>query len=176
VRTSPVNPDARTPGRPDEPVHKPRVERNEPNGKPKYTAKIDLDFDGTGHFFCGRVAERNRGQLVFFDTILAGNLVSFFAAMAALYEAANYVGYVDVGAAVTGIEEGSTPYGLHLWGDVTFSGPIPGRTTRVSAAELRDDVKGVTIAPCRAPARGDEGPGVHPVRGRDGLTREATPL
>jgi len=115
--------------------------------KPRNTAKIDLDFDGTGHFFCGRVAETigDPGRLVLFEMILAGNLASFFAAMGALYDAAGYVGHVDVGAAVTGIE-GAAPYGLHHWGDNTFTGPPPRRTSRVSAAELRDDAKGVTLS------------------------------
>jgi hypothetical protein len=29
----------------------------EEDSAPEFTAKIDLDFDGTGHFFCGRVAD-----------------------------------------------------------------------------------------------------------------------
>jgi hypothetical protein len=111
-----------------------------------HTARLDLDFDGTGHFFCGRIADTTpQGQLVFFDTILAGNLASFFAAMGALYEAAGYVGHVDIGVAVTGIE-GAAPWLLHQWGDNRFSGPVPERTTRVSAAEIRDDPKGVTLS------------------------------
>jgi hypothetical protein len=113
---------------------------------PGYTARLDLDFDGMGHFFCGRVADTtDTGQFVFFDAILAGNLASFFAAMGAFYDAADYVGHVDVGVAVTGIE-GAVAFGLHHWGDQAFSGPIPGRTTRLSAAELREDAKAVTLS------------------------------
>lgn len=119
----------------------------EEDDKPGYTAKIELDFDGTAHLFCGRVADTvgDPGRLVLFEMILAGNLASFFAAMGALYDAARYVGHVDVGAAVTGIE-GAAPYGLHHWGDNTFTGPPPRRTSRVSAAELRDNAKGVTLS------------------------------
>lgn len=118
----------------------------EQDSKPEYTAKIDLDFDGAGHFFCGRVADTNEQEIkVLFETILAGNLASFFAAMGALYEAAGYVGSVDVGMAVTGIE-GAIPWGLHIWGDGGFTGPPPRRTLRVSAAELRDDPKGIALA------------------------------
>ena len=65
--------------------------------------------------------------------------------MGGLYEAAGYVGYVDVGVAVTGIE-GSTPYGLHHWREDGFSGRVPRRTAQVSAAELRDDAKAVTLS------------------------------
>jgi len=122
----------------------------ESDDAPVYTAKLDLDFDGTGHFFCGRVVDTisggspGAGSRVLFETILAGNLASFFAAMGALYEAAGYVGHVDVGMAVTGIE-GALPYGIHQWGDNAFSGPPPQRTARVTAAELRDDPKGITL-------------------------------
>jgi hypothetical protein len=124
---------------------------NYPEGEDRtgYTAKIELDFDGTGHFFCGRVADTltspGSSQLTLFETILAGNLASFFAAMGAFYEAADYVGHVNVGVAVTGIE-GAAPYGLHQWGDIKFSGPGPRRTARVSAAELRDYAKAITLS------------------------------
>lgn len=114
-------------------------------GDPEDIAKIELDFDGTGHFFCGRAADTHNDQLVLFETIVAGNLASFFAAMGALYEAAGYVGLVDVGAAVTGIE-GAAPYGLHVWRDTGFSGPPPRRTTRLSAHELRSEPKEVTLS------------------------------
>jgi hypothetical protein len=123
----------------------------ESDDNPVATAKLELDFDGTGHFFCGRVVDTvisgspGAGSRVMFDTILAGNLASFFAAMGAFYEAAGYVGHVDVGMALTGIE-GSMPYGPHQWGDNAYSGPAPQRTARVTAAELRDDPKGVALS------------------------------
>lgn len=123
----------------------------EEDNSPRRTAKLELDFDGTGHFFCGRIVDTiggsspGAGSKVMFDTILAGNLTSFFGAMGALYEAAGYVGHVDVGMALTGIE-GSLPYGLHQWGDNVYSGPAPERTARVTAAELRDDPKSVTMS------------------------------
>jgi hypothetical protein len=118
----------------------------EEDDRPRDTAKIELDFDGTSHFFCGRIVDTtSAGTRVLFETILAGNLASFFAAMGAFFESAGYVGHVDVGVAVIGIE-GSAPYGLHTWGDNQFSGPAPRRTARVSAAELRDDAEGVTLS------------------------------
>jgi Schlafen, AlbA_2 len=119
----------------------------EQDNEPRSAAQIDLDFDGTGHFFCGRIADtmEPQGTKVLFETILAGNLASFFAAMGAFYEAAGYVGQVDVGVAVTGIE-GALPWGLHMWGDGGFSGPTPHRTARVSAAQLRDAPRSVTLS------------------------------
>jgi hypothetical protein len=71
-------------------------------------------------------------------------VASFFAGMGAFYEATGYVGHVDVGMALTNLE-GSMPYGLHQWGDNRYSGPPPQKTARVTAAELRDDPKGVAM-------------------------------
>jgi hypothetical protein len=117
----------------------------ESDEEPKYTVRMNLDFDGTGHLFCGRVADTTGGGLlVFFDSILAGNLASFLGAMGALYGAAGYVGYVDVGVGVTGIG-GATPYGLHHWGRDGFLGSTYTRTGRFSAGELKDDAKRATL-------------------------------
>jgi hypothetical protein len=121
---------------------------SESDDKPRYTAKLELDFDGTAHFFCGRIVDTlssATSQRVLFETTLAGNLASFFGAMGALYEAAGYVGHVDVGMAVSGVE-GALPYGYHHWGENAFVGPSPQRTARVTAAELRDDPKRVTLS------------------------------
>ena len=119
---------------------------HEDDGDPQYTAKLELDFDGTGHFFCGRIVDtmHDSDKRIMFDTMLAGNLASFFAAMGAFYEEAGYVGHVDVGMALTNLE-GSMPYGLHHWGDNRYSGPPPQKTARVTVAELRDDPKGVAM-------------------------------
>jgi len=122
----------------------------EADDSPRDTAKLELDFDGTGHFFCGRVVDTmstgfGSGTRVLFEAILASNLASFFGALGALYEAAAYVGQVDVGMALTGIE-GTLPYGIHHWGENAFSGPPPQRTARVTAAEMRDDPKGIALS------------------------------
>jgi hypothetical protein len=120
------------------------------------------DFDGSGDFFCGRAADTiSSGDFIIFDAIVAGNLASFFAAMGALYEAAGYTGLIDVGMAVTGIE-GAAPLGEHYWGDTKFSGPAPRRTSRVSAAELRDDAKGVTLSLIRRFLDATRGPSYTP--------------
>jgi hypothetical protein len=76
--------------------------------------------------------------------ILAGNLASFLAAMGALYDAAGYSGYVDVGVAVTGIQ-GVVSFDRRPWFDTPFSGSSSRRTARVSSAELRDEPQEVTL-------------------------------
>jgi hypothetical protein len=86
-----------------------RDDFNEPN----YSVQCEVDFDGEGRLFCGRAAERRApsshkpgqpGDLLVIEQIVAGNLASFLALMGELYEACAYVGPVDVGVALTGIE------------------------------------------------------------------------
>jgi Schlafen, AlbA_2 len=116
----------------------------------RYTARLEVDFDGTAHIFCGRVVENiDSGsgvtRRVLFEQILAGNLASAFAAMGALFDAAGYAGNVDVGMVVLGLH-GSVSSTRDAWpGEVDFTGPDPRRTARFPAAELRDDPKGVTL-------------------------------
>jgi hypothetical protein len=85
----------------------------EHEGKASYSALCDVNFDGRGQLFCGRVADRlppkpyeadQPGRLVIFEQIVAGNLASFFALMGELYAAAGYAGVVDIGIALTGIQ------------------------------------------------------------------------
>ena len=43
----------------------------EEDDRPRDTAKIELDFDGTSHFFCGRIVDTtSAGTRVLFETIL----------------------------------------------------------------------------------------------------------
>lgn len=78
------------------------------------SVQCDVNFDGRGQLFCGRAASRlapkvyepdTSGQLVLFEQSVAGNLASFFALMSEMYEAADYGGPLDVGIALTGIEQ-----------------------------------------------------------------------
>ena len=143
---------------------------HEDDGDPQYTAKLELDFDGTGHFFCGRIVDtmHDSDKRIMFDTMLAGNLASFFAAMGAFYEEAGYVGHVDVGMALTNLE-GSMPTPL-------------GRQPLLGPAAAEDCSRDGRGASRRSEGRGDDAhpalPGrhagdvVHAVPGAaDGLTR-----
>jgi hypothetical protein len=66
--------------------------------------RCEVNFDGRGQLFCGRAAAPGQSaEFVLFEVIVAGNLASFFALMAELFDAAGYVGPVDVGIALTGI-------------------------------------------------------------------------
>jgi hypothetical protein len=109
------------------------------------TARLDLDHDGTGHLFSGRVADRlDSGKFVLFEDTIAGNLASFFAALGEVYAAAGYAGQVDVGVAVLHIEEAVSTHLRRAYRPPRFDADEYRRTSRVVTAELRQP-QGVTM-------------------------------
>jgi hypothetical protein len=108
---------------------------------PAHTLNLQIDFDGTGHLFCGRAAEHEGHGFLFFPSIVSGNTTRFLALLGKLYSRAKYLGMVDIGLAVMGLQ-GSTPDTKSMWPPVEF---IPydrneyRRTARVSALLLNDD-------------------------------------
>lgn len=85
----------------------------EHNDDPQYCVRCDIGFDGSARLFCGRVGARpsprphesgQPGQLAIFERLVAGSLASFFALIGEFYTAASYVGPVDIGVALTGIQ------------------------------------------------------------------------
>lgn len=65
---------------------------------------LKIDFDGTGHLFCGRAGYLVDSKGSLFDPhITIGNTTRFFAYMGKLYELAKYYGMVNVGVGVTGL-------------------------------------------------------------------------
>ena len=74
---------------------------------PDYVMEMQIDYDGTGHFFSGAAAAKtgeDRQTKAVHDGLVAVNAARFLALMAALYEASGYWGSVEVGLAVTGIK------------------------------------------------------------------------
>jgi hypothetical protein len=73
---------------------------------PGHALSLEIGLDGSGHLFCGRAAERaNSGSLQFFEDLVAGLTARFLSVLGGLYAAGTYLGPVDVGIAVTGLEE-----------------------------------------------------------------------
>lgn len=109
---------------------------------------IRLDFNGSGHLFWSHAARRNESGFYFFVDRSAANTTRFVALLGELYDMANYVGAVDVGLAITGLD-GSIPF-LDLRRDVFGWQPYDRkeyrRTGRFSATEF----KGNPIAVSRA--------------------------
>ncbi len=64
---------------------------------------LKIDFDGTGHLFCGRAGYLLNQASLFDPYITIGNTTRFFAYMGKLYELAKYYGMVNLGVGVTGL-------------------------------------------------------------------------
>ncbi len=70
---------------------------------------LHINNDGTAYLFHGRAADRREDDLYVFPDIVAGVTTRFLYLIGQLYDAAGYLGAVDIGLALTGIQ-GGTPY------------------------------------------------------------------
>lgn len=116
----------------------------EPNRSddPSAALYLQIDFDGSGHLFCGRAAERLEEKFLFFPKLVAGNTTRFLALMGSLYFRADYVGMVDIGVAITGIK-GSIPHTDNYrlrWSLSPYDQNEYRRTDRISALALNTEV------------------------------------
>ena len=73
---------------------------------PKLALALEIGLDGSGYLFCGGVAEEYEGRLLIYEDQVAGLTVRFLSVLGGLYDAAGYLGPVDVGVAVTGLRDG----------------------------------------------------------------------
>jgi len=103
--------------------------------------------DGEARLFCCCGARvRNDGPISVYDHLLGGNLAAFFSVAGDFYAQAGYIGAVDVGAAVTGIQGSHSHFVVveqrQLGERVTFADGIDQqehrRTDRVLASDLRE--------------------------------------
>jgi hypothetical protein len=107
---------------------------------------LQIDFDGTGHLFCGRAAEREADRFLFFHSVVAGNTLNFIAFLGELHARAHYIGMVDIGLAVTGLS-GSV---LHVKNRLMSHSLLPyegndyRRSMRVSAISCKAEPKRLT--------------------------------
>lgn len=124
-----------------------REGRNEKRS-PGYCVEAIVDVDGRGHLFCGRAAENHPAQhtdarrLIVFESIIAGNLASFLALMGSLYRDAGYLGPIDLGVAVIGLQGAHSSrllagHGFFMDSHAYLADEYR-RTARVNAAELDD--------------------------------------
>lgn len=110
--------------------------------------RCDVNVDGRGQLFCGRAAERRPAggggaSFLLFEQITAGNLSSFLGVMAELYKRANYLGSVDVGLLLMGLD-GAIPSSAPFWGQAAYNAEAYSRTDRFAAGALRDP-KGIAM-------------------------------
>lgn len=117
----------------------PSAERSE---TPKRTLNLQIDFDGTGHLFCGRAGDRySPEEFSVFPEIIAGLTVRFLNYMGKLYERTAYIGMVDIGLALTGLK-GSMPYTSTLrlhYVRVPYDRSEYKKSGRLTAVQLLED-------------------------------------
>lgn len=117
------------------------TEEDEREPQPERLAEIVVNVDGRGRTFCGRAAVpmRESGERVIFESLVAGTVAGFFAAMTELYVAAPYHGEIDIGVALTNLKGAVSIQGRDRF---AFARPFTAdgftRTARVSAAALAD--------------------------------------
>lgn len=110
---------------------------------------LEANFDGSGSMFCNRAAETfTRGDIenkYFFSDIVAGNTIKFLAFFGKIYKKASYLGVVDIGVGLTGLENSIEDNvrnnifgGNHRYTKSTYQ-----RTKRVSAMLLDEKPKEV---------------------------------
>jgi hypothetical protein len=103
--------------------------------------EVGLNRDGRGRLLLGRASDsrlRDGGEELILESVIAGNLEAFLKIMGAVYKAAGYIGMVDVGVGIAGIEGAESVVrsenwggGRHSYGSETFT-----RVARVSLSEL----------------------------------------
>jgi hypothetical protein len=105
---------------------------------------FEIGLNGSGHLFCGRVAEEYDGRLLIFEDIVAGLTTRFLTVLGGLYVAGSYFGPVDVGLAVTGLRGGISSALSRRIGvrPTPFDKDQYRRTERLSSTTFVDDPRG----------------------------------
>jgi hypothetical protein len=126
---------------------------DEDTGQPinlNHALTIAIDDDGSGHLFCGRAAARRGDDLAVIEPLIVGLTVRFLALLGRLYAAADYLGPVDTGVAVVGVQGAvsailTTRYGggyYRLGTPMHYDRNTYRRTGRFAAGGLLDDPHG----------------------------------
>jgi hypothetical protein len=108
--------------------------------------RMSIARDGEARLFCCCGARvRNDGPISIFDHLLGGNLASMFSVAGDFYAQAGFIGVVDVGAAVTGIQGSHSHFVVHQAGTgerIVFAEGLDQqehrRTERVLASDLQE--------------------------------------
>lgn len=109
---------------------------------------FQFNMDGGGYFFSGRAAEVHRegDPKTFFSSIVAGSTTKFLAVLGELYDRANYLGMVDVGLAVTGLQGCATELARDAFRTLPrFNRPDYRRTARANAILFKSDPKRIAV-------------------------------
>jgi hypothetical protein len=108
---------------------------------PSTVWEFEVGLDGSCYLFYGRAAEAYSSGLLISEVAVAGMTTRFLSVLSALYDAGSYLGPVDVGLAVNGLQGGISMSMAH---DAMFS-PVPfdkeqyTRTGRFLPPVLKED-------------------------------------
>ena len=109
---------------------------------PRHTLNLQVDFDGTGHLFCGRAGDRYSPEdFSVFPEIIAGLTVRFVNYMGRLFAKAPYIGMVDVGLAMTGLK-GCVAYSNDMrlrFARIPYDRTEYKKSGRFTASQMLDD-------------------------------------
>jgi hypothetical protein len=109
---------------------------------PRRALVLEIGLDGSGYLFSGSAAEKHDGRFLIYEDQIAGLMVRFMSVLGGLYDAAGYLGPVDVGGAVTGLAGGvsaALQNNLMLRHSLQpYDGDRYLRTGRFMASALRD--------------------------------------
>ena len=113
----------------------------EEHNDPCRVLDLEVRLDGGGRLFCGRAAEEYNDRLLIFERLIAGLSTRFMSVLGGLYAVGSYLGPVDVGLAVTGLQGGisyalSQRLGVH---PTPYNRDQYRRTQRLSATTLMND-------------------------------------
>jgi hypothetical protein len=90
----------------------PNPDDDRPN---KRTLNIQINFDGSANLLCGRAADtlgrHDEKTKYFFEDSVAGYTTKFLDLLANIYDQADYLGMVDIGVGLTGLN-GSVAYNM----------------------------------------------------------------
>lgn len=122
------------------------------DARPQTIVSFLVNFNGVGHLFFGRVAQKvstynHAEQLLLFTPSVIGNTTTFIALMGELYHQIEYVSPVDVGLAITGlkgarIDLNGQNYKLDSF--YPYERDDFRKTTRISALSLKNDAQSIT--------------------------------
>lgn len=109
-----------------------------------YTLEVTIETNGAANLFCGRAADSLQGEKIFLPAVVAGNTRRMLGMLGRIYERASYYGMVDVGVAITSLQNCINDRARFGLGSVRrYDGPDYRKTLRTSALNLVEDPKQV---------------------------------
>lgn len=119
-------------------------ETRNPSDQPGATLDLRIDFDGTGHLFSGRAGEKlEDGFVHIFPNAVIGLTSRLLAFIGAFYEKFNYLGMVDIGLGLTGLQGSIIHLPNYYFRELNhpYKEEVYKRTSRCLSANLNEDIE-----------------------------------